>query len=145
MTTPPKSAEAPRVWQVKCLRETFVPHGALLLGPEIKTDEYVIEKSAYATLQKDYAVCDAERDTLKLRCDQLQKRCQDLEKERVTYRTLSALMSDNASMCELYDDVEALEEKVKILVEALMKILDGDSILDDGIIAREALEKVGVK
>lgn len=47
------SDEKVREWTVKCLRHDFVPCGALLIGPEINTDDIVVLKSAYDQLMKD--------------------------------------------------------------------------------------------
>jgi len=50
-----------------------------------------------------------------------------LLKERKSYRTLDALMSDNGQICELHDDIEALETKLALqsqIIEDLMGALD---------------------
>jgi len=42
-----------KVWTVKCLRETFVPQGALLLGPDIKSDDRVVNSEYVEALEQD--------------------------------------------------------------------------------------------
>lgn len=47
----------------------------------------------------------------------------ELRGEIITYRTLESLMADNGRVCELYDDIDALEAKLSTCVQALEKIL----------------------
>jgi hypothetical protein len=42
-----------KVWTVKCLRETFVPQGALLLGPDIKSEDRVVNSEYVDQLEQD--------------------------------------------------------------------------------------------
>lgn len=44
--------------------------------------------------------------------DALKQENEALIKERTAYRTLKSLMADNAEVCELHDDIEALEAKL---------------------------------
>lgn len=59
---------------------------------------HVIEYSAYEALK-------AENESLK--------------KERTAYRTLNSLMGDNGVICELHDDIEALQAKLALAIEAM--------------------------
>jgi hypothetical protein len=74
---------------------------------------HVIEYSAYEQLQKDYAVCDAERDTLKKENEEL----------RIAYETMVKEKSDNfLNRFKLADENASLRESLKLAVEELSDI-----------------------
>lgn len=63
-------------------------------------------------LNEQYAACCAECQGESEENFHLRKERDELLKERAAYRTLNSLMADNAEVCELHDDIEALEAKL---------------------------------
>lgn len=59
------------------------------------------------------------------KCHSLAKlACEQLIKERTTYRTIDSLLGDNGEICELHDDIEALEAKCEDYKTQCEKLLE---------------------
>lgn len=85
-TDHPESGPQAREWTVHCLRETFVPHGALLMGPEITTGTVLVEHSALVAAEAEIGTLKTvarnvgeERDILRTELDRAEARIVELE------------------------------------------------------------------